>query len=169
MDDRDILESQTYQVTNPACKRRVRGKAKIVEKTIDIPIEQVKDLNISPTEQGAEMSYTSAKKLRPKKIMTPLQKENWNKVLEQNAIKRRDYQEYKLALLEQDALKKAKQLVEENKVSIVVKPKQARKNPNHPLQTMKGSFPGPRTFHVLFFPGRGNHIFLDGALDFKNT
>jgi hypothetical protein len=126
---------ETYQISRATAPRRVRGPNKIKEKFLEIPVEVIPKAEISLTDKGAEISYSKAKELKPKRELTQKQKDAWQKVLESNKEKRLAFKADEEERKYEADLERAQKLLEENKVRVTVKPKVAKPNPNHPLRS----------------------------------
>jgi translation initiation factor 2B subunit (eIF-2B alpha/beta/delta family) len=83
------------------------------EKIIEVPIERISSVNSSLTEQGLEISHYESKKLKPKRVMTLAQSENWTKVLEANKLKRESFKESETDRKREADLLRAEKLLEE--------------------------------------------------------
>jgi hypothetical protein len=125
--------SETYQLK----PKNTRGKAKEKNPTIYVSQEQFKNISGSVDEGGnMVISNKEAKKLKPKREMSELQKANWMKVLESNKLKREAFNSVKQTRDKPEKIEKSEK-IPEDRIAIKVLPKIKKPNLNHSLRPVE--------------------------------
>jgi hypothetical protein len=121
---------ETYQLK----PKNTRGKAKPKDPMIYVSQEQFKNISGSVDEEGnMVISNKEAKKLKPKREMSELQKANWMKVLESNKLKREAFNSVKQTRDKPEKIEKSEK-IPEDRIAIKVLPKIKKPNLNHSLR-----------------------------------
>jgi hypothetical protein len=122
---------ETYQLK----PKNTRGKAKPKDPMIYVSQEQFKNISGSVDEGGnMVISNKEAKKLKPKREMSELQKANWMKVLESNKLKREAFNSVKQGREKPEKIEKSEKIIPEDRIAIKVLPKIKKPNLNHSLR-----------------------------------